>query len=102
MAYPWALKDALHFISNLHQEAKHIHVAERCVPTQKRRNALSTLAPPFFFSFETPELDAELVHIVAMYCTHVLRWVGSWDPWGDAGSLSAQLRNHLLPTHLKT
>ena len=71
-----ALKDMSHFISNLRQGAKHIHVAERCVPTQKRRNALSTLAPPYFF-FETPELDAELVHIVAMYCTHVLRWVGN-------------------------
>ena len=43
---------------------------------RKRRNTLSTLTPPAFF-FGTPKLHAELVHVVAIYCPHVVRWEGN-------------------------
>ena len=59
-----------HFISNLRQEAKHIPVAERVMraPSKEKEHTLDINASRLFF--ETPELHAELVRIVAMYCTH--------------------------------
>ena len=66
-----------HFISNLRQEAKHIPVAERVMraPSKEKEHTLDINASRLFF--ETPQLHAELVRIVAMYCTHVVRWEGN-------------------------
>ena len=66
-----------HFISNLRQEAKHIPVAERVMraPSKEKEHTLDINASRLFF--ETPELHAELVRIVAMYCTHVVKWEGN-------------------------
>ena len=74
---PGALRAVSHFISNLRQEAKHIPVAERVMlaPSKEKEHTLDINASRLFF--ETPELHAELVRIVAMYCTHVVRWEGN-------------------------
>ena len=63
-----------HFISNLRREAKHIPVAERVMraPSKEKEHTLDIKATRFFF-----ELHAKLVRIVAMYCTHVVRWEGN-------------------------
>ena len=74
---PGALRAVSYFISNLRQEAKHIPVAERVMraPSKENEHTLDINASRLFF--ETPELHAELVRIVAMYCTHVVRWEGN-------------------------
>ena len=77
MGSPGGLRAVSHFISNLRQEAEHIPVAERVMggPSKEKEHALDINASRLFF--ETPELHAELVRIVAMYCTHVVRWDGN-------------------------
>ena len=74
---PGALRAVSHFISNLRQEAKHIPVAERVMraPSKEKEHTLDINASDLFF--ETPALHAELVRIVAMYCTHVVKWEGN-------------------------
>ena len=72
-----ALRAVSHFISNLRQEAKHIPVAERVMgaPSKEKEHTLDINASRLFF--QTPELHAELVRIVAMYCSHVVKWEGN-------------------------
>ena len=44
-------------------------------PSKEKEHTADINAPRLFF--ETPELRAELVRIVTMYCTHVVRWEGN-------------------------
>ena len=73
---PGALRAVSHFISNLRQEAKNIAVAERGMhaPWKEKEHTLDINASRLFFG--TPEFHAKVVRIVAMYCTHVVRWGG--------------------------
>ena len=66
-----------YFIFNLRQEVKHIPMAQRVMraPSKEKEHTLDINAPRLFF--ETPELHAELVRIVAVHFTHVVRWDGN-------------------------
>ena len=65
-----------HFISNLRQEAKHISSSQRVMRAlwREKEHTLDINASRRFF--ETPELHAKLVRIVAVHCTNVVSWEG--------------------------
>ena len=66
-----ALKAVSHFISNLRQEAKHVRVPDRVMRApSKEKEHTSRLF------FETPQLHAELVRIVAMHVLYQCCEVG--------------------------
>ena len=44
-------------------------------PSKEKEHTLDINTSRLFF--ESPELHAELVRIVAMYCTHVVKWEGN-------------------------